>query len=209
MIITQTKPEAEIVTALAGAERLFVVGCGLCAASCQTGGEKEVAAWTAKLTALGKTVTGSVVVDSPCDERLVKRDFAAHKAAVAAADTLFILTCGVGVQVAADVTGKPVIPALNTQALAKIQRLGVNHEYCRQCGECVLFDTGGVCPVTRCAKGLRNGPCGGSHDGKCEVEPNRDCAWHIILQRLTPEQKKNLLGVRPPRDHRRKLADGK
>lgn len=203
MIITQFKPEEEVARSLAGVRSLFIVGCGLCATSCQTGGEKEVAAWTEKMRARGLTVTGSVVCDSPCDERLVKRDFAANKAAIAAADALLVLACGVGVQVSADVAEKRAVPALNTSALAKIQRIGVNQEYCRQCGDCVLADTAGICPVTRCAKGLRNGPCGGAHDGKCEVEPDRDCAWQLIFKRLTPADKERLLGLRPPRDHRK------
>lgn len=202
MIITHRKPEEEVARTLDGVRALFIVGCGLCATSCQTGGAKEVAAWTEKLRAQGITVTGSVVCDSPCDERLVKRDFAAHKEAIAAADALLILACGVGVQVSADVAGKRAIPTLNTTALAKIQRIGVNQEYCRQCGDCVLADTAGICPVTRCAKGLRNGPCGGAHDGHCEVEPDRDCAWQLILTRLTPAEKERLLGLRRPRDHR-------
>ncbi|HNW93153.1 MAG TPA: methylenetetrahydrofolate reductase C-terminal domain-containing protein [bacterium] len=202
MIITHRKPDEEVARSLAGVRSLFIVGCVPCASSCQTGGAKEVVAWTEQLRADGVTVTGSVVVDSPCDERLVKRDFAAHRDEIAAAEALLVLTCGVGVQVSADVAQKRAIPALNTSALAKIQRIGINQEYCRQCGDCVLADTAGICPVTRCAKGLRNGPCGGAHDGHCEVEPDRDCAWQLILKRLTPEEKERLLGLRAPRDYR-------
>ena len=78
----------------------------------------------------------------------------------------------------------PVYPANNTLFLGQVERVGMFHEYCRMCGDCVLGSTGGVCPVTKCAKSLVNGPCGGQKNGKCEVNPDNDCAWILIYNRL-------------------------
>lgn len=204
MIVTQPKPPAELAALLKGKRKLFLVGCGECATLCQTGGEKEVAALRAQLARDGFVITGELVIEAPCDERQTRRDLAAIRVAAADADALLVLACGAGCQVVGDVSGQTALPALNTVALAKIKRINHYEAYCVQCGECVLGLTAGICPVTRCSKGLRNGPCGGAHAGKCEVEADRDCAWHLILTALTPEQQARLAGLQPLHDHRRK-----
>lgn len=53
---------------------------------------------------------------------------------------------------------------------------------CRSCGQCVLDRTGLICPMT-CPKGLRNGPCGGTLAGRCEVYPDKACVWVRIHER--------------------------
>lgn len=54
---------------------------------------------------------------------------------------------------------------------------------CRDCGDCALPDTAYHCPESHCPKGQRNGPCGGSRDGCCEVFPDRPCLWTVIYRR--------------------------
>jgi hypothetical protein len=94
------------------------------------------------------------------------------------------MACGDGCQTVADNIKLPVYPANNTMFLGQVERVGIFNEYCRMCGDCVLGSTGGICPITKCAKSLVNGPCGGQKNGKCEVNPNNDCAWIMIYNRL-------------------------
>lgn len=181
-------------------EKIFVVGCGLCSTLCQTGGEKQVGEMTEKLKD-EKSILGSVVIESPCDLRICKKDTKKVKKQIDEADAILALCCGVGVQTVVDFTKKPVVPALNSRFLGKVERIGRFYEGCLLCGECILYETGGICPIARCPKGLMNGPCGGSVDGKCEVERERittdkegnkiketidvDCAWVLIYNRLS------------------------
>ena len=96
---------------------------------------------------------------------------------------------------------KPIYPALNTLFIGKEEEPGHFAEVCAQCGNCVLAYTGGICPVVRCAKGLLNGPCGGSVEGKCEVDPDTPCAWQLIIDRLAAlGQLDQLEEIEPPKD---------
>jgi hypothetical protein len=136
----------------------------------------------------------------------MRREVRRHKAAIEAADALLMLTCGVGVQTVAALVDKPVYPALNTLYLGRLQRLTLSDQLCRLCGECVLAETGGICPVTLCPKGLTNGPCGGYEAGKCEVDRTRDCAWVLIYRRMEAlGQLDRFHLIRPPKDYRRML----
>ena len=167
---------------LQGAKRVAIVGCGSCAAACQTGGEKEIGEMKAFLEARGFQVAATVLPDECCHKMLVKRDLKVLRGLDV--DAVVGLACGDGVQTVADNVDLPVYPANDTLFLGQVERVGIFHEYCRMCGDCVLGVTGGICPVTRCAKGLVNGPCGGQRNGKCEVDPENDCAWVLIYRRL-------------------------
>ncbi|MBM3302573.1 MAG: methylenetetrahydrofolate reductase C-terminal domain-containing protein [Deltaproteobacteria bacterium] len=101
-----------------------------------------------------------------------------------AADVVLVMSCAFGVQTAASQLKKPVVPALDTLFIGKEGPAGRYSEVCMQCGECVLADTAGICPVTACHKGLLNGPCGGTNHGMCEVGDGRECAWTLIYDRL-------------------------
>ena len=116
------------------------------------------------------------------DSDLFIRDLKALKDA--GAEAVVGMSCGDGVQTVADNVQLPVYPANNTMFLGQVERVGMFNEYCKMCGDCVLGSTGGVCPVTRCAKSLVNGPCGGQKNGKCEVNPENECAWILIYKRL-------------------------
>ena len=185
MIISEQKPFEEILGFLEGEEKVFIVGCELCATLCQTGGEEQVKEMEAKLEEAGKTVTGWIILNPACHILEAKRGFREKKEAVNSADSLLVMTCGTGVQSAMEASNKLVHPALNTVFLGAIKRFGQYEERCSLCGECLLDIMGGICPITRCSKGLLNGPCGGSQDGKCEVDPSIPCAWQSIIERLT------------------------
>jgi ferredoxin len=185
MLVSELKPWEEILGYLDGESKVFIVGCKGCAEVCQTGGEAQVLEMKQKLEQQGKTVTGYTVVDFLCDRALVKLRLKALEEEVMAADSLLVMTCGVGVQATAAVVDKVTHPACNTMNLGGARGEWRGSERCRECGDCLLDITGGICPLTACSKWLINGPCGGAKDGKCEVEPDvRDCGWHLIYQRL-------------------------
>ncbi len=182
MIITQKKPLDEVWQMLEGVTRVALVGCGSCATSCKTGGEPELQEMKEYLEANGKVVTAMIIPSESCQKLLMKKELKALKDT----DTQAILTlaCGDGVQTVADNANIPVYPATNTMFLGQVERVGLFSEACRMCGDCVLGHTGGICPITKCAKSLVNGPCGGQRNGKCEVNPENNCAWIDIYYRL-------------------------
>ena len=182
MIITQKKPIDELLAMLTGIRKVALVGCGNCASACQTGGEKEIQELKAILEEQGIDVVATVLPEECCHKMLVKRDLKVLRGC--GAEAVVGMACGDGVQTVADNVQLPVYPANNTLFLGQIERVGIFHEYCRMCGDCVLGSTGGICPITRCAKSLVNGPCGGQKNGKCEVNPENDCAWIRIYNRL-------------------------
>ena len=202
MIITEQKKYEDILKSLEGAEKVFIVGCGRCATSCETGGEEQVKAIAKKLKKDGKVITGASVIEAPCDERLVKKFSRDDKTKIEKSQALLVLACGAGVQTVAEAIKLPAYPALESLFLGKTKRLGEFYELCTMCGSCVLSDTGGICPVARCSKHLLNGPCGGSHEGKCEVDPNIDCAWYLIFKRLDEiGQLEKMKKIQKPKDY--------
>ncbi|MBW2039643.1 MAG: methylenetetrahydrofolate reductase C-terminal domain-containing protein [Deltaproteobacteria bacterium] len=204
MIISEQKPFKEILGYLEDEEKVFIVGCGDCATVCQTGGEEQVKEMKAKLEGVGKIVTGWIVLNPACHILEVKRGFREKKEEVSSANSLLVMACGNGVQAVVEASGKVAHPALNTLFLGSIQRFGQYLERCSLCGECILEKTGGICPLTRCAKGLLNGPCGGAKDGKCEVDPEKDCAWELIFKRLNELGKiERLKEFQPPKAYSR------
>ncbi|MBU1672744.1 MAG: methylenetetrahydrofolate reductase C-terminal domain-containing protein [Actinobacteria bacterium] len=189
MIVTRKKPFEAILKELEDAGSVFLIGCADCATVAETGGEDQIKEMTEKLTAEGKEVTGNVIPETGCHELDVKKEFRAHKEEVGRADAILCMSCGAGCQSARDATEKPVYPANDSIFLGNVMRVGQFEEKCRLCGDCVLDLTGGICPVTRCHKGILNGPCGGTNEGKCEVDPEKDCAWTLIYQQLEREGK--------------------
>ena len=184
MIISQQKNREELLQNLEGKKRLFLVGCGACATACKSGGEEEVFQLQEWLASVEREVTGSVIIDEACHIMRAARDLRHHRDAVAEADALVVLACGAGVQSISSNTDKRVIAGLDSLFLGNIRRLGQYEEKCSLCGECILNETAGICPVTTCAKGLLNGPCGGMEEGRCEADREVDCAWHRIYERL-------------------------
>jgi ferredoxin len=182
--ITRPKSEADLDGLLTGFDRLFLIGCGTCVTLCRTGGEPEVKAMRERLAGKGKMVTGSVVLPVACDN-LTETALKEYRSQIDQADALLIMTCAFGVQTASRQVNLPVIPALDTLFIGKEVGLGQFDEICTQCGDCILGLTGGICPVTSCHKGMVNGPCGGTNNGKCEIDSQKDCAWTLIYNRLS------------------------
>ncbi len=185
MIIQKQKPFEEILEELEEDQKVFIAGCSECATTCKTGGEEEVEAMKEKLQAEGKEVTGTHVFDTACLAGEVRSRAEENQQALEAADSVLVLSCGNGVQTIGDELGIRVHPGCDSLFVGEVVHLGKYQEKCSTCGECILEDTEGICPVTRCAKGLLNGPCGGyTAEGKCEVDPEKDCAWVLIYNRL-------------------------
>lgn len=191
MIITQQKPFAEILENLQGCKKVFLVGCGECATTCKTGGKDELLAMQKELEKNGKEIVGSCIPNAPCIAAQVKVEFAKHLQELKQADAVLVLACGLGTQSVKDNDrlGLLVLAACNSLFGAVVDAKGNFYEKCSLCGECVLAVTGGICPSTLCSKGLLNGPCGGMNKGKCEVDPERDCAWVLIFKELEKKGK--------------------
>ena len=181
--ITEQKPLEEVMQYLNRYNSVYLIGCGTCATMLHTGGKSEVLAMKDKLEAAGKKVTGWMVIPSACDA-LTKDALSENAETVKAADCILVMSCAFGVQTVNLYSDKSVYPALNTLFIGKEESPGYFTEVCMQCGSCVLAQTGGICPLVRCAKGLLNGPCGGSVEGKCEIDPDTPCAWQLIIDRL-------------------------
>ncbi|MBT9170712.1 MAG: hypothetical protein DDT18_01057 [Actinobacteria bacterium] len=181
--ITAKKLIDEIKEAIKDAEKIFLIGCGTCATMCHTGGVQEVLEVKDELEKSGKKVTGWMVPPIACDD-LTKDALDENIEAIKEANAILVMSCAFGVQTVAFFSDKPVYPTANTLFIGKEDTPGHFSEVCIQCGECVLAFTGGICPITTCPKGLLNGPCGGTNDGKCEVSPDMPCAWVRIYERL-------------------------
>lgn len=182
--ITKQKNEEEILRLLEGAGRVFIVGCGTCTTLTQTGGAPEVAAMGEKLREAGKLVTGEMVAPVACDN-LTCEALKSEGGLIDQADALLIMTCAYGVQNIARQLPKMVIPALDTLFIGCETGPGQFDEGCKQCGTCIIGETGGICPVTTCHKGLVNGPCGGTDEGRCEIDRDKPCAWTRIYNRMS------------------------
>lgn len=195
MIITKKKDFLKILDYLKGRKNIYLLGCNSCAEQCETGGEKEVGAIAELLKKEGKKITGFAMPDETCYSMLLKKILREDKKAVDEADAVLVLSCGAGVKAVADIIGndKPVFPALDSLYLANVTRYGHFSEGCSLCGECVLGETGGICPHTLCPKGLLNGPCGGMAHGMCEVNVENDCVWVMIYNRLKAQGRLDVL----------------
>jgi hypothetical protein len=207
--ITRRKPDEEIDRLLEGLNRVFVFGCGTCVTLTNTGGEAQVAAETQRLAGKGKIITGTLMLPVACDN--VTHDaMEQFGAQIRQADALLIMTCAFGVQTIAMQSKSMVIPALDTLFVGKETSTGLFDEICTQCGTCVLGETGGICPVTSCHKGMINGPCGGTNKGKCEIDSAKDCVWTLIYRRLKELGRLDCMRkLHPPRNSQGEPSPGK
>jgi ferredoxin len=211
MIITTPRDWARIRENLesVGAKRVFVMGCGECATQSETGGEPQVLGAKARLEQAGYEVVGWAVGEIACHDNATARDLRKSHGSVDDADAIVVLACGAGTQSVAEVRPKtPVFPGLESAFLGNVVRHGVFSERCSMCGDCVLDRTGGICPVTRCPKGLLNGPCGAMWEGGCDVlGAGNACVFVRIAKRLD-EQGRGSVRAQGPKDHSRKLKPG-
>ncbi|MBU1084119.1 MAG: methylenetetrahydrofolate reductase C-terminal domain-containing protein [Candidatus Omnitrophota bacterium] len=207
MIITRQKPFSDILKGLEGKEKIFLFGCGLCATTCKTGGEKDLAAMEKLLAREDKKVTGWIVLEPSCSLLEIKRAYRDKKAEIAFSDAILSMSCGGGTQAIAEIIeDKDILPSNNTLFQGEISKMTLREarfeQKCSLCGECALAETETICPVTQCPKSLVNGPCGGVKQGKCETDRERDCVWIRIYERLKKKGRiDNLRKRKEPPDH--------
>jgi hypothetical protein len=199
--ITKQKSVEEIQQELGEFDRIYIAGCGTCATMTKTGGREEVLKMKEHLQELGKLVTGCTVIPTACDE-MTEVTIKENNGAIENANCILVMACALGVHKLTTYIDKPVIPALDTLFIGIEDSPGCFQEVCAQCGQCILGQTAGICPLTTCHKGLLNGPCGGTNDGKCEVDKEKDCAWTLIYQRLDAQGRLDLMRKQQaPRDY--------
>ena len=202
MIVGERKPIEEILEMTRPYEKIYVAGCGTCVTVCLAGGEKEVQVLSSLLKIARKKEGREIKIIENTIERQCEKEWVADmKDKVKEADAILSMACGIGVQVVAEMyPDKPVLPALNTTLMGFPTEHAIWLENCRACGDCILHLTGGICPVSRCAKQLMNGPCGGSQNGKCEVDPDTECAWQLIYDKLKAANRLDwMLKIQPPK----------
>jgi ferredoxin len=212
MIITEQKPSSEILQSLKGYKKIFLIGCGECAAECRTGGEAELEEMKLELEKQDKVILGYALPSAPCIAAQIKTTMAKSIKSLKEAEAILVLACGLGVQSVKDNDrlGHTVLPACNTLFGAVKDSRGNFYEKCSLCGDCLLGITAGICPITLCPKSLLNGPCGGMNKGKCETDPDKDCAWVLIYNEL---EKKGRLAefkkIQQPKDFKKRMRPGK
>jgi len=211
MITAERKPLSEIKEMIAPYRKILVVGCASCVAECASGGEKETGLLASALRMDAKLSKKDIEVKEMTLDRQCVYEFINQLTDVIDQyDVILSLGCGAGVQAVAGVFPKVhIVPALNTTFIGETKEAGLWVENCRACGDCKLGYFAAVCPVTRCAKGLFNGPCGGSKTDHCEVDPDVPCAWQLIVSRLEEMGRLDLLRkVHPPADWSKQQGKG-
>ena len=206
MIVAEQKPLEEIRRMISPYQRILILGCGTCMTVCDAGGEREVSfLHNALRLAQAKLGNGTHTFSEhtlkrQCDPEFI--DLIADR--VHDVDVILSLGCGIGVQAIAErFPDMPVLPGVNTSFMGMAKELGIWDERCAACGDCRLEDTAGICPTTRCNKGILNGPCAGTKNGKCEVSKEMDCAWVLIYRRLARlQQLDKMRRYYPPRNFR-------
>ncbi|RLB44202.1 MAG: hypothetical protein DRH12_00720 [Deltaproteobacteria bacterium] len=206
MIVARRKPFSEIMESLEGYDRVLILGCGTCVAVCLAGGEKEVGILSAQLSIAaelrGKALDiGEATVERQCDREFIEE----LRNRLNDYPVILSLACGVGIQFVSEMyPQKVVLPGVDTCFIGSNDDVGFWTERCRMCNQCYLAFTGGICPVTMCPKGLLNGPCSGMANGRCEVDPERTCAWVLIYERMKETGRvEQLRRVMAPSDYSR------
>jgi ferredoxin len=203
MIVAEQKPLDEIKQMLAPYEKVLILGCGTCVTVCFAGGEKEVGILAASLRMSARLDGSPKEIVEATVQRQCEHEYNEEVAdQLREADAVLSLACGIGVQTLSEQFPEVIaLPGVNTTFLGQPTEQGIWVERCQACGNCVLDRTGGICPIARCAKSLLNGPCGGSQEGKCEVNPDVECAWQLIHDRLDALGRLDaLLEIEPPKD---------
>ncbi len=211
MIVGEQKPLAEIKEMVAPYSKILILGCGTCVKTCFAGGEDEVATLASALRLAFKKDGKSIKVEELTVERQCEDEFVRQAAPqVGKSEAVLSLACGAGVQMVGSRFAKiPVLPGVNTTFIGILEKQGLFTEKCVGCGDCILDLFAGVCPTSRCSKKMLNGPCGGSQNGKCEVNPDIECAWQVIIDRQKALGQMDKLAVYvPARDWRKSNSGG-
>jgi ferredoxin len=210
MIVAEQKSLNEIKQLIGSAKNVLVVGCGTCVTVCFAGGSREAAILAASLRMASKLDGGPKSVSDVTVQRQCEWEYLdSITDQIKEAELVVSLGCGIGVQAIAEHFPETwVVPALNTSFLGLPTEQGIWMERCAACGDCVLGLTGGICPIARCSKSLLNGPCGGSVDGHCEIDPEVPCAWQLIYDRLSSMGRLEFMTEIQPAKNWRTSRDG-
>lgn len=202
MIIGERKTLDEIMGYIKGYKKLLILGCGTCVTVCSAGGEQEVGILASQLELSNKEKgIAQEITQSTITRQCDKEFFKDVEDKINESDAILSLACGVGVNYIANLYDTPCYPGLNTISMAANIEQGQWDEMCAGCGDCILHLTGGICPVARCSKSILNGPCGGTNNGKCEINQEIDCAWYLIVEKLRKQNRlSNLEEIIPPKD---------
>ncbi len=201
MIITKQKPFEELLEKI-GTSTVFLIGCSECATLCHTGGEEDILNMKTQLEKQNISVTGWIILDPAChflnDKRMLKKE----KQNIEKAEKILVFSCGNGVQTVAElITDKEIITGTDSLFLGEIKRTTQFEKRCSMCGDCQLDLFEGFCPITRCPKSMLNGPCGGSTQGKCEINKEMDCVWDLIFKKLQQKNRVDQLKtIQPPKN---------
>jgi ferredoxin len=191
MIVADKKPIEEIIEEIKDRKSILILGCNECVTVCEAGGKKEVGVLASALRVYFLNQGTEVKIDEITLERQCDHEYLEEiRDNIDQYDAVVSLACGVGVQFMAEKYRRtPVYPGVNTCFLGATEERGLWTERCQACGNCLLATSGGICPISRCAKRLLNGPCGGSTTGKCEINQELDCGWQLIVDRLKALEK--------------------
>lgn len=186
MIVADKKPIEEIIEAIQDKDRILILGCNECVTVCEAGGKKEVGILASALRMHFLTKGTEREIDEITLERQCDHEYLEEiRDVIDRYDAVVSLACGVGVQFMAEkYHTMPVYPGVNTVFMGVTEKRGLWSERCQGCGQCILAQTGGICPISRCAKRILNGPCGGSTQGHCEIRKELPCGWQLIVERL-------------------------
>jgi len=212
MVIAEIKSLADINEMIKSFRKIFIVGCGECVSVCLTGGQKQVELLSSALRISGrndkeKRILKGKTISRQCEPKFLEQ----INKDIEESDAVLSMACGAGVQTLSEKFRKiPVFPAMDTKFIGVSDEAGNFIEMCSACGDCILSLTGGICPVTRCPKGLLNGPCGGSKNGKCEANPETPCAWLLIYEKMKELNKlEELKNINNPKDWSKNMRPGK
>jgi len=197
MIIGKQKPLDEIWDMIKEYKKILVFGCNTCVAICHEGGNKEAEILSSLLRMKAKQEGFDLEITDSGIERQCEHEYFDQAAEdIESVDAVLSIACGAGVQFLGEkFPHKTVLPGLNTTSIGVVDAPGEFSERCQMCGDCILHLTGGICPITRCSKSIMNGPCGGSNNGNCEIDPSIPCAWQLIYDRLKGQGKLDMLNT--------------
>ena len=179
------KSGEELASLLEGRDHLFVIACNKCYKEFAQIDEPDCSEFEKTAAELGKTVTGTAHVDFVCNYEQTQKKL--QDMIPEGTEHVVVIACGLGIQTVAELTGRCVVAATNTVNVTGHHGMALTKKRCDACAQCYLNMTGGICPIVDCSKSLVNGQCGGAKNGRCEVNPEKDCAWEKIQQRLAAQ----------------------
>jgi len=189
------KAADELAGVLADTDNLFVIACNKCFKEFETTNEPDCDTFVKIAAENGKTVTGTAKIDFLCNKTQTVKKL--DDLIPEGTENIFVISCGLGIQTVAEMADMPVFAASNSLNYTGHHGMALTKKACDACAQCYLNITGGICPIVDCSKSLINGQCGGAKNGKCEVDPNKDCAWEKIQQRLTKQGRLEELTAQP------------